>query len=92
MIEDQTHYQPVLANQGLLTAGDTVGKAYWRIFYLDLACRLQMDVLATGREYILLPGEVSEKTREQYKKGRTGLNEWPALLRMLDQCYPEYKS
>ncbi|MBX9451621.1 MAG: class II aldolase/adducin family protein [Mesorhizobium sp.] len=84
--------QLILANHGLLTAGATVGETYWRMFHLELACGLQMDVLAAGQDYVLPPREICEKTREQYKKGRPGLHEWPALLRMLDQSCPEYKS
>ena len=71
--------------------GKTVGEAFWRMFHLEMACRLQMDVLATGRPFIEQPPEVCAKVRQQYLTDfYPGLYEWPALLRKLDKLAPDY--
>ena len=84
--------QLLLVNHGLLTVGATIGEAYWRMFHLERAFGLQMDVLATGQDYYLPPREVCVKARQQYADGKPGLKEWPPLLRMLDRDYPDYKT
>jgi ribulose-5-phosphate 4-epimerase/fuculose-1-phosphate aldolase len=83
--------QLIMRSHGLITVGKTVGEAYWRMFHLDMACSLQMDVLATGRPFIQQPPEVSAKVRRQYETDfYPGLYEWPALLRKLDRDAPDY--
>jgi len=83
--------QMILRSHGLITVGRTVGEAYWRMFHLDMACRIQMDVLATGRPFIQQPPEVCAKVRRQYESEfYPGRHEWPALLRKLDQISPDY--
>lgn len=87
-----THNQMILRNHGLLTGGSTIAEAYWRMFHLELACGLQMDVLATGQDYVLPSPAACIKTREQYKRARPGIPEWPALLRSLEHTSPGYAS
>lgn len=83
--------QMILRSHGLMTVGKTVGEAFWRMFHLEMACRLQMDVLATGRPFIQQSSEVCAKVRQQYLTDfYPGLHEWPALLRKLDKLSPDY--
>ena len=83
--------QMILRSHGLMTVGKTVGEAFWRMFHLEMSCRLQMDVLATGRPFIQQPPEVCAKVRRQYETDfYPGLHEWPALLRKLDKVAPDY--
>ncbi len=83
--------QMILRNHGLITVGKTVGEAFWRMYMLEMACGLQIDVLASGREYILQPPEIREKVRQQYEKDfHPGFYEWPALLRQLDRTMSDY--
>ncbi len=85
--------QMVLRNHGLLTVGKTVGEAYWRMFDLELACALQMDVLATGREVVMPRPEICRKVRDTNERDFTpGKYEWPALLRHLDKVAPDYRT
>ena len=51
----------IMRNHGLLTAGGSVGEAFMRMYYLDKACEIQLDALATGRELELPPPEVCEE-------------------------------
>lgn len=84
--------QMILRNHGMLTAGRTVGEAYWRMFQLELACSLQAEVLATGQDYLVPSREVCLKARQQYLDDGPGRHEWPALVRQIDQISPDYKS
>jgi hypothetical protein len=60
------------------------------MFQLEMACTQQMDVLASGQEYLIPPREVCLKARGQYLDDGPGRHEWPALLRVLDQRCPDY--
>src|SRR6185369_16724429 len=85
--------QMILRSHGLMTAGETVGEAFWRMYMLEMACARQLDVLSTGRDYVLQPPEVCAKVREQYERDFfPGRYEWPALLRFLDRVEPDYAS
>jgi ribulose-5-phosphate 4-epimerase/fuculose-1-phosphate aldolase len=81
----------ILRNHGLITVGTTVGEAYWRMVHLEMACKVQMDVLSTGCAFIQQPPAVCAKVRQQYLEDFfPGLHEWPALLRKLDKVAPDY--
>ncbi len=82
----------IMRNHGLLTTGMTVAQAYIRMYYLELSCRVQMDVLSMGREIHLPPEEVREHAAEQYQmEPLSGTFEWPALLRKLDSIDMSYR-
>lgn len=84
-------HQMILRSHGLMTVGRSVGEAFWRMYMLEMACALQIDVLATSREYILQPPTVCAKVRKQYEQDFfPGRYEWPALLRYLDRVDPDY--
>ena len=38
----------ILRNHGLLTCGNTISEAFILMYYLDRACKNQIDVLSTG--------------------------------------------
>jgi ribulose-5-phosphate 4-epimerase/fuculose-1-phosphate aldolase len=83
--------QMILRNHGLITVGKTVGEAFWRMYTLEMACGLQMDVLSSGLPYTLQPPETCRKVRDQYLEDfHPGAYEWPALLRGLDREAPGY--
>lgn len=87
----------ILRNHGLLTAGRSVGHAFRLMYYLERACRLQLDVMATGAKVHLPPDAVREHTAKQWEAGAAGIGveeprEWPALLRMLDRRDPSYRN
>ena len=74
----------ILRNHGLLTCGETVGAAFVRMYYLERACNVQLQVMATGRE-IELPGDdVCEHTAQQLTRFPPGRYEWPAILRQVE--------
>lgn len=84
--------QMILRNHGLITVGQSVGEAFWRMYQLEMACALQMDVLASGREFVMPSPEMCRKVRMQYETDFfPGRYEWPALLRHLDRVAPDYR-
>jgi ribulose-5-phosphate 4-epimerase/fuculose-1-phosphate aldolase len=93
LARDLGHFnQLIMRNHGLLTTGKTMGECFWRMFQLERACDVQMDVLATGQELVLPSAAVCEQAHRQHIEWRPGFHEWPAFLRMLDQQCPEYKT
>ena len=81
----------ILRNHGLLTCGESVGEAFMLMYYLERSCRVQMQVLATNREYTVLSDKICEAAADQYVLFPHGKYEWPALLRMLDARSPDYR-
>lgn len=81
----------ILRNHGLLTCGETVAEAFMHMYYLEKACKVQMRVLATGREFRLPPEDVCERASRQYEQFPYGKYEWPALLRLADERSPGFR-
>ena len=81
----------IMRNHGLLTVGRTVAEAFMLHFYLERACRVQLEVMATGQKISLPPPEVCAKAAEQYRQFWPGKHEWPALIRLMDQKDPGYR-
>jgi ribulose-5-phosphate 4-epimerase/fuculose-1-phosphate aldolase len=89
----------ILRNHGLLTCGRTVAEAFFLMYTLEFACKLQMQLLASGQELTPISREVQEKTARVLggpgtrhatpAEGRlsdwTGRMEWEALRRQLDR-------
>jgi len=89
----------ILRNHGLLTCGRSIAETFRNMYYLELACRTQLDVMATGREINMPSKEVRDHTAEQFNADEAGIGdgkgntrEWPALLRMLDRKDPSWRT
>ncbi|MDC6448476.1 class II aldolase/adducin family protein, partial [Alphaproteobacteria bacterium] len=75
----------ILRNHGLLTAGKTIAEAFMLMYYLDRACKVQIDLALMKKEIIKPLDNLLEFAAGQYQdpKFQLGENEWPALKRML---------
>ncbi len=83
----------VLRNHGLLTVGATVAEAFVRMHNLERACQVQVQAMSTGQPLHVPSSEVCEHAARQLTSGRAyGSREWTALLRMLDEKDPSYKT
>ena len=82
----------ILRNHGLLTCGATVGEAFMLMYYLERACKVQMQVLASGQEYQSLAPDICAAAASQYELFPHGKYEWPALLRLVDTRSPGYRN
>jgi len=77
----------ILRNHGLLTCGKTIAEAFMLMYYLDKACKNQIDVMSIEGRIITPPNNIMEFAAGQYDDPRfqLGKHEWPALLRLLDK-------
>ena len=75
----------ILRNHGLLTCGTSIGEAFMLMYYLDRACKNQIDTL--GLKINIPSDNLMEFAAGQYDDPRfkLGEHEWPALLRLLDK-------
>ncbi len=83
----------LMRNHGQLTAGRTVAEAFSLAYFLEEACRIQLEIMQSGGRMILLPDEVGTRVAEQYEKQVVPPEEreWPALLRLLDRVDPGFR-
>lgn len=85
----------VLRNHGLLAVGPTIAQAFSNIYRAELACKAQVLALSCGREIVMPPTDVIERTNYLYRpevRRPFGILEWPALLRKLDRIDPSYRN
>lgn len=75
------HAALVLRHHGLLTVGRSVAEAFMMMFYLDRACRVQLEVLKTGVTVPPIPAALLARAKADYAGFWPGDTEWPALLR-----------
>ena len=75
----------ILRNHGLLTCGESIAEAFMLMYYLDRACKTQIDAESTGEKLIIPSNNIMEYAAGQYDDPRfkLGKHEWPALKRML---------
>ena len=91
------HNAMILRNHGLITCGDSIGRAFSRMYYLEQACEVQLLAMASGGRVRLAPSGVREHTARQWERidETTGtanaLPEWSALRRWLDRNDPGYR-
>jgi len=84
----------ILRNHGLLTLGETVGKAFEMMYYLNCACQIQVDACAGGMENVLRMSEAAaNNTARQFATldDVTEQKSWPALVRLLERRGINYK-
>ncbi len=89
------HNAMILKNHGLLTVGQSVAQAFSRLYYLEQACQIQMDVLQTGRKMAEIPKVTAEHTAQQWASGDAQAGselyrEWAAYRRMLETTSPDF--
>ncbi|MEQ3553340.1 class II aldolase/adducin family protein [Pseudonocardia nematodicida] len=94
------HHALVLRNHGLLTVGDTAGKAFLRMYYLERACEVQIAAQSTGAPLQLPPPDVVEHAARQLTGGTTGDDHdmsdsddlaWVAMLRLAERIAPDFR-
>ena len=72
---------------GSFPAGKSIGEAFMSMYYLDRACKLQIDLLNSKQDIIKPSENLLEFAAVQYDDPnyQLGKHEWPALKRMLDK-------
>ncbi len=85
----------VMHNHGLLAGGRSVAECWYYLYYAEMACKVQVDVLGSGQK----PLECSDSIVDGlYSFNSVPKNEpigvarvWPAMLRLLDRTQPDYR-
>lgn len=90
------HRALLLRNHGLLTVGRSAAEAFSTMYYLNLACEVQLAAMACGGELAIPPEEACLKVARQYDTmtfddDDLGL-EWAAHLRLLDRLDPSFRT
>lgn len=85
------HQVMILRNHGLLTCGETVGAAFMRMYYLERACKVQLQVMSTGQAVDLPSAELCEHAAGQLTRFPAGQFEWPALVRLVEARFPDFR-
>ena len=82
------HRFMILRNHGLLVTGPTAAEGFNAIYWMENACKAQVDSMAARAELTMPDDATVAHSIHQYKPGTRrpyGLLEWPAMLRMLDR-------
>jgi ribulose-5-phosphate 4-epimerase/fuculose-1-phosphate aldolase len=82
----------ILRNHGLLTVGRNVAEAFLNMYFLESACRIQIDAMASSELTLIGAGplEANRNTSKAATAGQGPGIAWPALLRKLDRENPGY--
>lgn len=89
----------ILRNHGLVAVGASIAEAFWNYYYLEFACRVQMQVMATGAKIKTVDRATKAHTFNQHeffckeKAPTVSADVFPgnievmfaALMRMLDR-------
>lgn len=89
------HRAMILRNHGLLTAGETIARAFHEIYFLERACQAQIKALSGGAELHYPSDEVCLKTAKQFNSPLIEpilLRAWQAALSLIEPQYSEYAS
>jgi ribulose-5-phosphate 4-epimerase/fuculose-1-phosphate aldolase len=88
------HDSMILRNHGLLVASSDIPQAFNTVYWLEMACRAQVDAMACNAELNHPDPEVVKRTEHLYRpevRRPHGVLEWPAMLRYLDRRDASYK-
>lgn len=70
----------IARNHGLVATGNSIAQALYRLYYLEVACEIQVKALSTGQKLIEIPHDICEKTAKQFQSIQTTEFELQALM------------
>ena len=86
----------ITRNHGYYTLGKTASEAFFRAYYLEQACSVQVKNLAMGLNTVEIDKQKAAYFWENMDKSDDynydGKTEWAALLRKLDREHSDYKN
>ena len=88
------NYAMLLENHGLLVVGRTAAEAFIYHYYLEMACKIQVDILSSTNKPIEITDDAMTALHDwgAPHNGPHGGVQWPALIRMLDRTVPEFRT
>lgn len=86
----------IMHNHGLLSAGRTVAEAFYFLYTMENACKVQVDVMASGAEVITPTAEALAGMADYGRPNESHpadfvTRSWDALIRILDRQDPSYR-
>ncbi|WP_171236223.1 class II aldolase/adducin family protein [Ruegeria sp. HKCCA6837] len=89
-----SNFAMLLQNHGLLVVGRTAAEAFIYHYYLEMACKIQVDILSSTDNPITITDDAMDALHDwgAPQNGPHGGVQWPALMRMLDRSVPEFRS
>lgn len=85
----------VLLNHGLLSAGQTIPAALFRLYMLERACEVEMIARSMGEEPVLIAPHIVERAAKRMgalrQQPEYGVRQWEALLRHIDRKGADYR-
>ena len=89
------HKAMILRNHGLLVAGRTIPEAFTLIYYLEMACKIQIQALAGGSELTIPSDAALARSFAQYNRNGGNLEHfaflWRSVLPLIEQGDPPYR-
>lgn len=89
------NYLMIMRNHGLLSVGRTVAECFYYLYFLEMSCKIQVDVLSSGQEPILVSDDIVQELFHDGGVPETppqGIRVWLAMTRMLDRQGIDYRS
>ena len=89
-------YIMIMRNHGLLTVGESVAEAFYLLYQTENACKVQVDVLASGRDLVTPDPEVVDQLAAFGRDRATDSVDhvalvWDAVVRLLDRQDPSFR-
>ncbi|TAL02748.1 MAG: class II aldolase/adducin family protein [Rhodospirillaceae bacterium] len=88
------HNYMLLRNHGTLTVGESIASAFYRMYWFETACTIQVRTLSMNAALHAAPQAALDKVGEQANETaieRFSLDlAWPTLLRKVARLYPDY--
>jgi ribulose-5-phosphate 4-epimerase/fuculose-1-phosphate aldolase len=81
----------VMRNHGFLTAGETAGECFMKMYYLIRMCEVALQVSSSSLATVETDPKMWQMAAKQYEAFSPGVYEWPALKRRCDRLDPSYK-
>ncbi len=84
----------VMHNHGLLACGRTTAEAFYYLYFVEMACKIQVDVLASGQEAIVPSEQIVQDLYESAGapgEEPKGARVWAPMLRLLDETDDSYR-
>jgi ribulose-5-phosphate 4-epimerase/fuculose-1-phosphate aldolase len=79
----------------LLAGGRSIPEAFNTMYWLEQACQVQVDAMASGAELVVPTKEVVSQMSTRYvnhPERIMGMLEWDAYIRLLDREDPSYRN
>ncbi len=88
------NFAMLLQNHGLLVVGRTAAEAFTYHYFLEMACKVQVDILSCTSNPITITDDAMQALHDwgSPAAGPHGQNHWDALMRMLDDRQPDYRN